>query len=64
MNFDCDFDHPPAASSLSPREFWAYCQAMMRRNPRLRPETCMEIEDDERWMEAPFTLAVPEDKQE
>lgn len=59
MNFDADYDHPAPTPSLAPREYWKYCEEMMRRNPLLLPETCMEMEDDERWMDAPFTLGVP-----
>ena len=59
MNFDADYDHPSPTASLSPREYWKFCEEVMRKNPRLRPETCMETEDDERWMDAPFSLDIP-----
>ncbi|MCC5848307.1 MAG: hypothetical protein JJU29_09450 [Verrucomicrobia bacterium] len=57
MNFD--FDHPAPTGSLPPEEYWAFCEEMIRRNPRVSSETCMAMKDDERWMEAPFTLAQP-----
>ncbi len=56
MNFDFQFDHPPPTGSLPPEEYRAFCEEMICRNPRLSPETCMVMNQDERWMESPFTL--------
>jgi hypothetical protein len=57
MNFD--FDHPPPPQHLSPEEFCAFCETLLAQNPDIRPDTCMNLRDDERWIQEPFTLSGP-----
>ncbi len=56
MKFDFDHPAPEPSGAMSPKRYWAFCLESIRRNSLVRPETCMATDDDERWMDAPFTL--------
>lgn len=45
---------------MSQLEYAEFCEELLRRNPDIRPDTCMHLNDDERWIRQPFTLSGPD----